>query len=242
MSRHGGADPAMTSRDQAAPAQAGEPLIIDVVSDVVCPWCYIGKKHLDDAIAAWSGRGNPAPIVRWHPFQLNPDMAPQGMDRGDYLQAKFGNPQGGPGYQRVIAAARTAQLAFEPQNIRRQPNTLQAHALIAAGEQTGQSGQAVQAQIVDALFQAYFVDGVDLCDEDALRSVAIGCGLGDAQVDAAMSPASLQAVAARDMQVRNAGISGVPFFVIAQQIGVSGAQGAEALLDAFERAQTTSTS
>jgi len=234
MSARGGADPAMNSSDQGVPAQTGEPLIIDVVSDVVCPWCYIGKKHLDDAISAWSERGNPAPIVRWHPFQLNPDKPPQGMDSDDYLQAKFGNPQGGPGYQRVIAAARTAQLAFEPQNIRRQPNTLQAHALIAAGEQAG------QAQIVDALFQAYFVDGVDLCDEDALRSVADGCGLDDAQIQAALSPDALQAIAARDAQLRNAGISGVPFFVIAQQIGVSGAQGSEALLDAFERAQATS--
>jgi predicted DsbA family dithiol-disulfide isomerase len=221
----------MTNSAQANPDQAGQPLTIDVVSDVVCPWCYIGKKHLDDAIAAWTERGNPAPVVRWHPFQLNPDMPPQGMDRADYLQAKFGNPQGGPGYQRVIAAAEAAQLVFEPQRIRRQPNTLQAHALIAAGEQAG------RPQIVDALFQAYFVDGADLCSQDSLRSVATGCGMDDAQIDAAFAQDSLQAVAARDAQVRKAGISGVPFFVIAQQVGVSGAQGSEALLDAFDRAQ-----
>ncbi|MEK9720425.1 MAG: DsbA family oxidoreductase [Quisquiliibacterium sp.] len=225
----------MNTSEQIDSSNPTVPFEVDVISDVVCPWCYIGKKHLDDALAAWGERGNQAPVVRWHPFQLNPTMPPEGMDRGDYLQAKFGNPQGGPGYQRVIAAARSAQLAFEPQRITRQPNTLHAHALIAAGEQGGST------QVVDALFKAYFVDGVDLCSQEALRSIASSCGLAEDEINAAFSAESVQAVASRDAQARNAGIGGVPFFVIAQQIGVSGAQGTEALLDAFERAQAQRT-
>lgn len=216
----------------AVPADARE-LTIDVVSDVVCPWCYIGKKHLDQAVATWIERhpGAPAPAIAWHAFQLNPTMPADGMDRGDYLQAKFGDPRGGPGYARVVAAAQAAGLVFRPEGIRRQPNTLRAHSLIRAAGETG-----LQSALVDALFRAYFVDGEDIGDETTLRRIAGEAGLDDANTSEAFRESALQAAAAEDEHVRNAGIGGVPFFVISRRIAVSGAQGPAALLDAFARA------
>jgi predicted DsbA family dithiol-disulfide isomerase len=216
----------------AVPATARE-LTVDVVSDVVCPWCYIGKKHLDDAVATWIERhpGAPAPAVAWHAFQLNPTMPAEGMDRGAYLQAKFGDPRGGPGYARVVAAAQAAGLVFRPEGIRRQPNTLRAHSLIRAAGATDR-----QNALVAALFRAYFVDGEDVGDETTLRRLAREAGLDDASITGAFQESSLQLAAAEDEHVRNAGIGGVPFFVISRRIAVSGAQGTAALLDAFARA------
>ena len=215
------------------PESAPDPLRIDVVSDVVCPWCYIGKKHLDEALAAWRDRHPeaPEPAVAWHPFQLNPGMPAGGMERGAYLQAKFGDPRGGPGYSRVVAAAQAAGLEFRPQDIRRQPNTLRAHALIGAASDAGQ-----QHRLVAALFQAYFVDGVDIGDPDSLRAIALGAGLDADAVTAAFDEASLNATAQEDERLRDAGIGGVPFFIVGQRIAVSGAQGVDALLQAFDRA------
>lgn len=211
------------------------PLRVDVVSDVVCPWCYIGAKHLDDALATWRERhvDEPQPTVAWHPFQLNPTMPAAGMDRGDYLRAKFGDARGGPGYQRVVDAARAAGLEFRPQDIRRQPNTLRAHSLIRAAAQAGR-----QHELAAALFRAYFVDGADVGDEATLREIAARCGLHAEAIDAALAQDALRATAADDEQARRAGIGGVPFFVIEQRIAVSGAQGVDALLDAFERARS----
>jgi len=212
---------------------ASDILTIDVVSDVVCPWCYIGKKHLDDALAVWRTRhpDAPEPAVAWHPFQLNPGMPAAGMERGAYLLAKFGNASGGPGYSRVVAAAQAAGLVFNPQNIRRQPNTLRAHALIGAAA----SGQQ-QQRLVAALFQAYFVDGLDIGDPEVLQSIALGAGLDETSVAAARDETALGATAKEDERLRDAGIGGVPFFIFGQRVAVSGAQGVEALLDAFERA------
>jgi len=216
----------------AVPATARE-LTIDVVSDVVCPWCYIGKKHLDEAVATWIERhpGAPAPTVAWHAFQLNPTIPVDGMDRGAYLQAKFGDPRGGPGYARVVAAAQAAGLVFRPEGIRRQPNTLRAHSLIRCASQS--QGQDT---LVAALFRAYFVDGEDVGDEATLRRIAREAGLDDASITDAFQESSLQLTAAEDEHVRSVGIGGVPFFVISRRIAVSGAQGPAALLDAFARA------
>lgn len=218
---------------------AQAPLHIDVVSDVVCPWCYIGKKHLDEALALWRERhpGDPQPAVAWHPFQLNPTMPAEGMDRGEYLRAKFGDPRGGPGYQRVVDAARAAGLEFRPQDIRRQPNTLRAHSLIRAAAAAGR-----QHETAAALFRAYFVDGANIGDEATLRGIGRDCGLPEATIDEAFGEDALRETAEMDEQARRAGIGGVPFFVIGQRIPVSGAQGAQALLQAFARAQQTADS
>jgi predicted DsbA family dithiol-disulfide isomerase len=204
---------------------------IDVVSDVVCPWCYIGKRQLDEALARWAERhpGAPPPPVAWHPFQLNPGMPSEGMPRRDYLLTKFGSPDGGPGYGRVVAAAQAAGLRFHPERIVRQPNTLRAHSLIAhAGER--------QHAIAAALFEAYFVEGADIGDQATLRAIGHAHGMEDAQLDSALADPALAATAGADEQIRDQGVSGVPLFVVGRRVAVSGAQGVDALLQAFERA------
>ncbi|RPH66924.1 MAG: DsbA family oxidoreductase [Burkholderiales bacterium] len=213
---------------------AGDALRIDVVSDVVCPWCYVGKRQLEAALERWraTNPGAPEPQVRWHPFQLNPDLPDEGMSRADYLQMKFGTPDPAAIYQRVGAAARAVGLQPEFAKIARQPNTLRAHALIGAVQ-----GDAQQA-IVERLFRAYFVEGADLTSRATLEALAREAGLPDAAVGAALDDGEARQQAAEaDAEARRLGVSGVPFFVIDGKAGVSGAQGADALLAAFGQAR-----
>ncbi len=220
------------AENPASPDPTPPGLTIDIVSDVVCPWCYIGKKHLDEALARWRERHPEAaePAIEWYPFQLNPAMPREGMDRGDYLRSKFGDPRGGPGYLRVVGAAKAAGLEFNPDEIRRQPNTLRAHSLIRA------AGPArLQHRLYAALFQAYFVEGANIGDPQVLRTIAGDCGMDAAAIDAALGDDALKETAAIDQQMRDAGIGGVPYFIIGRKFAVSGAQGADALFEVFER-------
>jgi predicted DsbA family dithiol-disulfide isomerase len=206
---------------------------IDVVSDIVCPWCYIGKRQLDDALATWSARhpGSPAAEIFWHPFQLNPDFPDDGMPRADYLLAKFGSPDGGPGYQRVVAAAAAAGLEFHPELIQVQPKTLRAHSLIQFADPGAQ-----QHALAGMLFQAYFIEGANLCEQATLERIGRAAGLADERIADALAEPALATVADADRAVRGAGISGVPFFIVDRKLAVSGAQGSDALLQAFEQA------
>ncbi|MFO1197740.1 MAG: DsbA family oxidoreductase [Burkholderiaceae bacterium] len=215
------------------PATTTPALTVDVISDVVCPWCYIGQRQLDEALARWRERHPEAaaPSVTWHPFQLNPAMPAEGMSRPEYLTMKFGSPTGGPGYQRVVDAAAGAGLELHPERIRRQPSTLRAHALMAAAE-PGEQQHALAA----ALFRAYFIDGTDVGDPAALAPIARGVGMSDDRIAAAGDADALAETERIDQDVRDSGVGGVPFFVIGRKFAVSGAQGADALLAAFERA------
>jgi predicted DsbA family dithiol-disulfide isomerase len=211
---------------------AGEVLRIDVVSDVVCPWCWVGKRQLEAALVRWreAHSGAPGPLVRWHPFQLNPDLPPEGMSRADYLRGKFGSADPSAIYQRVSAAAAAVGLAPDFARISRQPNTLAAHALIGSVEGVGQDA------IVERLFSAYFVEGADLTSRETLGSIAREAGLPDAVIQSALDGGEAVSNAARsDADARGLGISGVPCFVIDGKYAVSGAQGADALLTAFAR-------
>ncbi|MCO5108920.1 MAG: DsbA family oxidoreductase [Burkholderiaceae bacterium] len=215
---------------------AGDALRIDVVSDVVCPWCYVGKRQLEAALGRWRAAhpGAPEPAVRWHPFQLNPDLPDEGMSRADYLREKFGASDPAAIYQRVSAAAHAVGLAPEFAKIARQPNTLRAHALIAAAQ-----GEAQQT-IVERLFRAYFVEGADLTSRETLAALAREAGLDEAAIRAALEDgAALERARQADLEARELGIGGVPFFVVDGRVGVSGAQGADALLGAFAQARAS---
>lgn len=222
--------------ETVAVAQTG--LHIVVVSDVVCPWCFIGKRQLEQATQLWR-EANPAsaaPNVQWYPFQLNPDMPGAGMLRSEYLSAKFGSANGGPGYQRVLAAANQVGLDLQLHKIQRQPNTLKPHALIEQGHALG-----LGAQVAEALFVAYFKDGIDLTDDGALTNLALTTGLPASRISAALSdPQALQRTADTDAGLRQQGVSGVPLFVIGRADGshrraVHGAQGADALFQAMQQ-------
>ncbi|MFT4103143.1 MAG: DsbA family oxidoreductase [Burkholderiaceae bacterium] len=211
-------------------------LRIDVVSDVVCPWCYIGKRQLERAIRDWQAEHPDDPPVRvhWLPFQLNPDMDPAGVDRRDYLARKFGHADIDRLYDNVRAAAAAIDLDLNLGAIVRQPNTLKAHALLALAAREGPDRQGALAE---ALFDAYFHRAVDLTDDENLVAVAGEAGLDEAAARATLADgATLAATAQADALTREAGVGGVPFFIVDQRIGVSGAQGADRLLKAMRKA------
>jgi predicted DsbA family dithiol-disulfide isomerase len=214
-------------------------LQIDIVSDVVCPWCYIGKRQLDQAVSRWQAGnpGWPAPATQWRPFQLNPDMPASGMPRSAYLQQKFGSPDGGSRFDRVRAAAQAVGLDLRLDAIRIQPSTLKAHALLELADEHGN-----QMVLAEALFRAYFIDGRDLSDDARLREIAAGVGMDAEMIEAALTSESVtRLVAAADAELREYGISGVPLFIIGSDSGarlaVSGAQGADALLETMQKVQ-----
>ncbi len=213
------------------------PLTIDIVSDVVCPWCYIGKRHVEAAVEQWKA-GNPDAEVsiRWHPFQLNPDLPLEGTDRKGYLEAKFGGPQRATEiYARVAAAGRNAGLDLNFDGIKKQPNTLAAHALIAYA-QSVEDGRFADA-VVEHLFKAYFVDGEFIGNMDTLVNIAAACGLDADSTRAVLNEsATLKQIAHQDASVRQQGVTGVPFLVFNNKVSLSGAQPPELMLDAMRKA------
>lgn len=209
-------------------------LTIDVVSDVVCPWCYIGKRKLEAALALPEAADLPNVVIRWHPFQLNPDLPAEGIGRKQYLEDKFGGPQGAAEvYDRVRTAGKAAGLDLNIDGITRQPNTLAAHALIAFA----QLGDADGNDIKERLLKAYFIENRFIGSPQVLADIADEAGLNGAQALAFVTdPDQLAAVAQADAQVRSMGISGVPFFIFNQAVGVSGAQDPMTLLGAMRQA------
>ena len=217
-------------------------LQIDVVSDIVCPWCYIGKRQLDLAIAQWQQEnpGRRAPELHWRPFQLNPDMPAEGIPRSVYLERKFGAADGGRRFDQVRAAARAVGLELRLDAIKVQPNTLKLHGLVELAD-----GYDKQTALAEAFFRAYFMEGRDLSDDETLREIAAGAGLDEGMIDAALTAESVtRLVAAADAELREMGVTGVPLFIIGSDSGerqaVSGAQGADALLDAMRQVQAAS--
>lgn len=212
-------------------------LEIVVVSDVVCPWCFIGKRQLDQALVHWAASSprHGQPLLRWLPFQLNPELPPQGMPRADYVRHKFGSNEAAI-HERVQAAARKAGLELRFDAITRQPNTLKAHALIDLAAEAD-----LQSQVAEALFTAWFLQGRDLADDRELRAIAQAAGMNDELIGGALDePAVLQRVAATEQDIRERGVQGVPLFVVGLEdragIAINGAQGATVLLEALARA------
>ncbi len=206
------------------------PLTIDIVSDVVCPWCFVGKRKLAAALDLYAKErpDAPAPAVTWRPFQLNPQMPAEGMPRSDYVQRKFGR-SGSEVYARVSQAGKSVGIDFAFDKIQRQPNTLAPHALIALAAEHGK-----QDQVVDAFFDAYFLNGRDLTDPATLTEIAVGAGLPQDAVAACLADdAARRAVAHEDEQARQIGVSGVPFFIFNGRYAVSGAHDPETLLQAI---------
>jgi predicted DsbA family dithiol-disulfide isomerase len=209
-------------------------LTIDVVSDLVCPWCYIGKRKLEMALAMHTAASLPDVVIRWHPFQLNPDLAPEGVSRKQYLEDKFGGPERAAEiYQRVRAAGLAVGLGLNIDGITLQPNTLAAHALLAFA----QLGDADANDIKERLLKAYFVENRFIGSTRVLTDIADEAGLDGAAARAFVTdPNQLAAVAAADAHIRRQGITGVPFFIFNQKVAVSGAQDAANLLAAMQQA------
>lgn len=191
---------------------------LDIFSDPICPWCYIGKSYLDRALA--DAPDHPFRI-RWLPFMLNPAMPPEGMDRRAYLEGKFGGKDGAiRAYLPVSQHAEQAGLEMNLDAIRTTPSTINAHRLIHWAEMEG-----VQTAVVSALFRAYFVDGRDIGDTDVLADVADSAGM-DASVVLRLlaTEEDRREIVERDAAARGMGINSVPTFIVAGQHAVPGAQ------------------
>ena len=194
---------------------------LDIFSDPVCPWCAIGKAHLDRALEAHPDH----PFrIEWHPFQLNPDMPKAGMDRPTYLADKFGGPAAAAKiYARIEEAAYAAGIPIDFGTIPVMCNTLDAHRLI---HWAGLEGR--QTAVVSALFKAYWREGRDIGASAVLADIAEACGMERALVERLLaSDADADDIAARDADARAKGVTAVPTFLIAQQYVVSGAQSPE---------------
>ncbi|WP_170432405.1 DsbA family oxidoreductase [Ruegeria arenilitoris] len=191
---------------------------LDILSDPICPWCYIGKTNLDKALA--SVPDHPF-VIEWHPFQLNPDMPEGGMDRREYLERKFGGKEGAVrAYAPVVEHAEKAGLIIDFEAMKRTPNTLDAHRLI---HWAGIEGK--QNQVVDALFTAYFVQGRDIGDHEVLADIADSVGMDAAVVLKLLkSDADRDDIRQRDTHSREMGVNSVPTFIVANQHAVPGAQ------------------
>ncbi|MBC7705636.1 MAG: DsbA family oxidoreductase [Rhodoferax sp.] len=210
-------------------------LTIDIVSDVVCPWCYIGKRKLEAALAFAGAASLPAVELRWHPFQLNPDIPAEGISRKQYLEDKFGSPQRASEiYERVRAAGRGVGLELNIDGITMQPNTLAAHALIAFAHR---AGSVAANDMKERLLKAYFMDNRFIGDADVLTEITREAGLDAPAANAFVTdPLELQAVARAAARARGMGINGVPFFIFNQKLSISGAQEPAALLAAMQQA------
>ncbi len=207
---------------------------IDVVSDVVCPWCYVGKRHLDAALAQLEREGVPRPQVRWHPFELDPGVPREGLDRREYLEHKFGGPSRlAQVHERLHSAGTQAGIAFAFDRIARQPNTRDAHRLVAWAQHRGDAGA-----LVERLFRAFFVEGRDVGSQAILADLAGEAGESRAAAAAFLvSPVGDAEIEAAEARAASLGIRGVPFFIIDGRFGLSGAQPVEAIAGAVRRAR-----
>ena len=208
-------------------------LAVDVVSDVICPWCYIGKRRLEKAIAAVDDQHDIP--VRWHPFQLNPAMPKEGISRKEYRTTKFGSWERSMELDtKVIAVGETEGIQFAFDKMERTPNTVDAHRLIWLADQRG-----CQDAVVESLFRAYFSDGRDIGNTETIIDVVAEAGIERHVVEEILnSDDGLDAIAmGKEMSERHQ-VTGVPFFIVNNAITLSGAQAPETFLDAFKQANT----
>ena len=205
-------------------------LVIDIVSDTVCPWCYVGMRHLEEALAELS---NIQVQLRWRPFQLDPTIPPEGLDRKVYMDRKFGDSGRLNDIHRRLEELGTARgITFNFNKISRSPNTIDSHRLIRWATDEGKGDI-----LVGALFKAYFKDGHDIGDRDVLSGIASSVGLDHTSISNRLSTDE-DKIAVRNeiIEAQRMGVTGVPFFILAQKLAVSGAQPPEILCDAIRQA------
>ena len=209
----------------------GEPLTIDVVSDVVCPWCFLGKRRLEAAIRD-SGEGPIA--VRWRPFQLDPSIPAEGLDRSAYMKAKFNDDARlAAVHDRLAELGEAVGVAYAFDRIKRAPNTLDAHRLIRWASDGDR-----QDAVVERLFRLYFEEGRDIGDRALLIDTARACDMDAELAEKRLADGDdVEAVQAEIAQAQAIGVTGVPFFIFASRFGVPGAQETDVLAKAIAQAR-----
>ena len=201
-----------------------------MIADLICPFCYLGKRRLDDALRAVQGPSD----VSWYPYQLNPDMPAEGMSFDAYLSRRFGNPANiQPVLDSLTAEGRNAGIVFDFARLTHVPNTLPAHQLMHLAETEGKD----QSALAEDIMAAFFERGDDVGDVDVLVSVAGRHGLAADSVRQAVGDEKVrEIVLAREAQVRSSGMSGVPGYLLNRRLLVVGAQSTETMINAFDRA------
>jgi predicted DsbA family dithiol-disulfide isomerase len=203
-------------------------MIVDVIVDTVCPWCYVGKARFEKALAM---RPDQVVEIGWRPFQLNPGIPRAGKDRRAYLSEKFGGGDRAERRYAVIGdAGRQEGIDFRFDRIERTPNTVDSHRLISHARREGR-----QHTMVDALFRAYFIEGRDIGEIEVLTEIAAESGLdGDAARSFLESDDDRAMVVGEDELARSLGVSGVPCYIVDRKYAVSGAQSPEVFLQIFD--------
>lgn len=202
---------------------------IDVVSDTICPWCYVGKRRLERALAGFDAD---EVRVRWHPFQLNPDLPREGMDRAEYVAAKFGGAEAARAvYDRIREAGAEEGIAFAFERMPRTPNTFASHRVVRFAAREGR-----QDETVEALFRAVFMNGRDIGDFETLVDVGAECGIDPVALAEHLAGAEeADALRAEEERSRRMGVTGVPFFIIGGRYAVTGAQDPAVLRGVLDR-------
>ncbi len=204
---------------------------LDIFADVICPWCWIGKRRLEHALKARPQQGL---TTRWRAFQLNPGMPAAGMDRREYLAAKFGGEgQAARIYEVIRAAAESEGMEFNFDAIQRTPNTVRAHRLVRLAQERGKG-----SAMMEALFQAYFARGEDIGGREVLVDAAAPLGFSAEEVRQQIDSAEgLEAVQAEDALARRHGINGVPCYIFNGKFALAGAHEPEVLFQLFDLAR-----
>lgn len=210
-------------------------MLLEIFSDTVCPWCYIGKRRLERALQS---RPQPGLVRRWRAFQLNPGLPASGMDRRQYMIAKFGSLDRAQRlYEAVSRVGMQEGITFDFDRIARTPNTVRSHRLLYAAAEEDKQGD-----LLERVFKAYFTEGRDIGDPDVLTEVGEEAGLSSGAIaDALVEGGRLDSAMTEDLQSRRIGINGVPFFVFNGRFGLSGAQEPEALLNMLDLAREEDT-
>ena len=209
---------------------------LDVVSDVMCPWCYIGKRRLEQALAELGGDGEEIEIeLRWRPFQLDPTLPQEGRDRREYLEKKFGGPERAKEiYERIRQAGLEEGLEFNFDAIEVSPNTIDAHRVI---RWASNEGQEVQDKLVERLFKDFFMDGAHLGKHEVLVDAARAAGMDESIVAALLATDQDREAVSQEIAVaQQMGVTGVPCFIIDNKYAVMGAQPADQIVGAIKQA------
>lgn len=222
--------PELTTLTRDADAASPAVLRVDVIADLICPWCYLGKRRLDDALSAVHGPSQ----ISWYPFQLNPAMPAGGMPFEEYLSSRFGDAELlQPAMDELRAAGKSEGINFRFEKLTQVPNTLDAHRVMRLAESTGAS----PSDLAETILRSFFEEGLDIADRDILVELGGRHGLESPAVHKTLDDdLSRRIVLSQEAQVRQSGVTGVPDFLVNKRLFVVGAQPTENLVNVFDRA------
>jgi len=222
--------PGLTTLLDRDKADSPATLQVDVIADLICPWCYLGKRRLDDALSAVHGPS----LVSWYPFQINPAMPSSGMSLDEYLDKRFGSAEKlQPAMDEITRMGKTAGINFNFDKLERIPNTLDAHRLMKLAE----TEEISTSDLAENILRGFFESGLDIADRDVLIDIGSDSGLSPTEITEMLdNDLSRRVVLSQEAQVRQSGVTGVPDFLINKRLFAIGAQSTESLVNIFDRA------